>query len=196
MNQKELIALRQALAAGDNSSLGFIFDQHADFCIENLVYKNACSRQDAEDIFVDSLLIFRENVINGKVTYLTDVRNYVYTTCRNQYLARLQNSQMRDKKLKQITPKIEHTDEENPLIMAEQLEQQEKMIQLSKEAFELLNEKCQKILNLFYVKKLSLKEIADQMGAGNAGVVKTNKYRCLSKLSQLMDELKTKKGIK
>ena len=101
MVEKELLELRTALVNGDNSSLAFIFDEHADFCIENLVHKNGCSRQDAEDIFVDSMLIFRENVLSGKITYLTNVRNYVYTTCKNQYLANLQKSSSREKKLRE-----------------------------------------------------------------------------------------------
>lgn len=193
MNEKELKQLRKALEKGDNSSLAFIFDEHADFCIQNLVYKNNCSRQDAEDIFVDSLLIFRENILNGKITYLTDVRNYVYTTCRNQYLASLQKNQSQEKKLQKIMPVRELLHSEDPLIKAEEHSEKEEMLQLATEAFELLNEKCQQVLHLFYVKQHSLKEIAKVTNTSSAGVVKTNKYRCLAKLSKLIDELKLKK---
>ena len=193
MTEKDLQELKRALEKGDNSSLAFIFNEHADFCIENLVHKNNCTRQDAEDIFVDSVLIFRENILKGKVTYLTNVRNYVYTTCRNQHLANLQRSQSREKKLQKITPPMELHDSENPLIKAEEQSESDRMQHIANEAFELLNENCRKILHLFYVKSMSLKEIAEQTGISSAGVVKTNKYRCLGKLSKLIDELKLKR---
>lgn len=192
MGEKELLKLRNALVNGDNSSLAFIFDKHADFCIENLVHKNGCLRQDAEDIFVDSMLIFRENILNGKITYLTNVRNYLYTICKNQYFAKLQKSSLREKKLREIVGNEEQQINENPLIKTEEVSEKEEMIQLANEAFELLNEKCKSVLNLFYIQKLSLKEIAEKTGISNAGVVKTNKYRCLGKLSKLIDQLKSK----
>ena len=50
--------------------------------------------------------------------------------------------------------------------------------------FNLLGEKCQEILNLFYYKSLTIDEIVQVQGYENKNVVKSQKSRCLKSLKE------------
>ena len=80
MNQKTI----QALEAGDPQSLEWIFDAYGHDCIRRLQRYEGCSPEDAEDIFMDALLLFWDNVRQGKVRELSRSRSYVYAICVNE----------------------------------------------------------------------------------------------------------------
>jgi DNA-directed RNA polymerase specialized sigma24 family protein len=45
-----------------------------------------------------------------------------------------------------------------------------------------LGDTCRKILTLYYFEKLSMNDIADQLGFANADTAKTKKYKCKKEL--------------
>lgn len=59
---------------------------------------------------------------------------------------------------------------------------QEELLNLVTYAINTLGDKCQNIIKLFYLNKLTMEEIASEMGFASAGVAKTIKGRCYKKL--------------
>lgn len=184
MNQADFDALVSELKAGNNRSLQPIFEHHADFCINNLVRKTSCSVAEAEDIFMDSILNFREKAIAGRITFMTQIRNYIYTTCLNMYKVR-QSQKMRLEKMEHELPMYADVDQ----AVGENASKQEEQIDLTLRSFKQLDEKCQCILKKYYVEGHSMKEIAKEMGYSSANVAKSLKSRCYKKWMNEVKEL-------
>lgn len=64
---------------------------------------------------------------------------------------------------------------------------QKKMIEVSNMALEKINEKCQRLIKLFYLEKKNMEEIASILEYSSANVAKTSKLRCFKKL---LDEVR------
>ena len=62
-------------------------------------------------------------------------------------------------------------------------DRQEK-IKIINECINSLGETCRKILQLYYFDKLSMQELAEQMGYANADTAKTKKYKCKLELDK------------
>ena len=62
---------------------------------------------------------------------------------------------------------------------------------VNKKAFNSLSIHCQTILKYFYVEKISMAEIADNLILANANSVKVTKARCYKKWKDLVEKLKS-----
>ena len=185
MEQSELADIKSELLKGNNRCLEIIFREEADFCIQNLVKSTTCPKDEAEDIFVESVLNFREKLIAGQVTYMNSIRNYLYTTCRNMWSERVRQLALSRKKRDTVRAYIYDEYGDDPLVSQDELEQKEALLQLTKKAMGQLNENCQEIIHYFYVEQYSMKDIVTLMGLSGPEVVKTMKYRCFKKLKEI-----------
>lgn len=186
MSEDFLNTIRQQLLNGDNSCLSVLFRDHSSFCIENLVRKYNCPREDAEDIFVDVIMSFRDRVISGKLQQLTNVRNYIFTSCRNTWNSRIQKEISVEKKHLTISREGQEETTIDPLAQVELDLEQTVLIRETRKAFDLLSEKCQDIINYVYIENYPMKEIAKLTGLANAEAVRVTKFRCMKKFVSLV----------
>ena len=63
------------------------------------------------------------------------------------------------------------------------------LIELTHQALENIDEKCQKVIRCFYIEKMNMDEIAEKIGFASADVAKTSKSRCFKKLTEKVKEL-------
>ena len=189
MDKLEIKKLLAAFINGDNSSLKDIFVQHGDFCVKNLMRKTKCSQEDSEDIFIESVMNFREKVLSGEIKQITNIRNYLYTTCFNMWSSKTQKKNVFNKRLTDIERFYYQEFEFDPIVSIEETNYHHSLLDLSKKAFQKLSDKCQDILYFFYVEKLSMKEISKIADASNAGVAKVLKFRCMKQYAKLTEEL-------
>jgi len=144
-----------------------------------LVTKNNGNEEDAEDVFQDSLIIVFKKIKADELELSCSFRTYIYSICRNLWLQKLS-------KRKQYTR--EFNDVEDYVTMTEyniknnNLDELEKF-RLYQQHFLTLNKDCQKVLLLF-MKKMSLKEIAVEMGFKTEKYAKTRKYLCKEELKK------------
>lgn len=52
-----------------------------------------------------------------------------------------------------------------------------------------LGQKCKELLELFYFKKLSMKDISKKLGFASEKVAKNQKYRCIEKAKENLKNL-------
>lgn len=149
--------------------------------------KGSCALHDAEDIFIDGVMAFRQNVLQGKAVY-QNVKGYLATICWNKWLERSRSRQRKLKKQDDIKRQLYVVKEEtyDPLVKQEETQEalaatQARIIVLQ-QAMAKLSAKCQQILHLSIVEEVSMKMIAEQMGFASANVAKTTKSRCYRKL--------------
>lgn len=144
-----------------------------------LVTKNNGNEEDAEDVFQDSLIIVFKKIKADDLELSCSFRTYIYSICRNLWLQKLS-------KRKQYTR--EFSDVEDYITMTEyniknnNLDELEKF-RLYQQHFLTLNKDCQKVLLLF-MKNMSLKEIAVEMGFKTEKYAKTRKYLCKEELKK------------
>ncbi|WP_456458455.1 RNA polymerase sigma factor [Reichenbachiella sp.] len=170
----DLNEIVQSLRKGDNSCLKIFFQEYGDYCTKNLIKKTSCTAEDADDIFVDAIINLRERLLAGKVSYLTNTKGYLYSTCYNMWLVKYRKHKVHEAHAEDIKnfydePSLPYAD-------------QEELLNLVTYAINTLGDKCQNIIKLFYLNKLTMEEIASEMGFASAGVAKTIKGRCYKKL--------------
>ena len=178
MKQRDLEELLRQMKDGDNSGLNSIFITHARYCISGLMKKHNCPREDAEDIYADSVLNLRDKLIDGRIEYLTDVKSYLFATCNNMFLARL-------KRTSRVMRAVSELSIGNDDIEADgetESQYREELINSVEVALNNLQEKCRNMLHMFYFEKLSLEEIAVRFDMANANVAKVSKARCFQRL--------------
>lgn len=130
--------------------------------------------EDAEDLFIESVINFRSKVLNGEIERLTGLGFYLYKTCENKYLARLKDEKSRNRKL----PDIERYFYGSTYVSSVNSDFDNYESEATQHAWSKLTEKCKDIIYHFYVDKLSMDTIAELMGLASGNVAKTTKARC------------------
>ncbi|MEM7657009.1 MAG: hypothetical protein AAF399_12825, partial [Bacteroidota bacterium] len=75
--------LRTHISAGDPAGLKQVFEETHYYCVRTLMKKTRCDEADAEDLYMDAVLVFRENVLSGKLQQLSNLKTYVFGICWN-----------------------------------------------------------------------------------------------------------------
>jgi len=149
--------------------------------IRKYILTNNGTRDDANDIFQDAVVILFNQVKKNKYNEEHEVDAFLYSVARNLWIDKMR----REKRMvKEVQPNIDRSDfndQLNDLIV------KEKSAALRK-AFERLDEKCRKILLYVIYEKRTMKEISERMGYNNENVAKTNHYRCKQYLAKTVKE--------
>jgi len=172
MSQEELKQFRKALMNGETSELKDIYTAHKDDIANFLTIKNYCTRDVAEGHFTEALLVLRNNIISKKTTELTNLKSYLISICIN--LIRNENYKTKKKKEHQVRLLLH----EKKYNVSELWDVKSERIEITKAALSQLTERCQQILTFFYVHKLRMNDIAEELGLSSSDVAKTLKSRC------------------
>lgn len=138
--------------------------------IERLILSKGGQKQDASDVFQESLIILFRNLEKTNFTLTSSFYTYLYSVSRFIW------SDMQKKELNIISKEV-NLNEEN---IFETL-QEEKRFKLAEDAFSELGQRCKKLLLLFYHQGMSFKDIATVMQFSSEKIAKNQKYKCLSK---------------
>ncbi len=184
MNADEISALKTRLEAGDRATYKSLMVQTGDYCIKRLMAQRSCTYEDAEDLYMDALLDFRDQLLEGKITHLTQLRSYLFAICRNKWSEK-HRKEKRERQVHAHTAADWYAPEKSREAtwveeeMTAEAEQQRKVYQrISQGALRALSDRCQAILTYFYVEEKSMADIAHLMGYANAQTVKNLKARC------------------
>ncbi|MGC1472050.1 MAG: sigma-70 family RNA polymerase sigma factor [Psychroserpens sp.] len=134
------------------------------------------------DIYQETFLSFYENLLNGKITeFKSSIKTYIFSIGK----FKIYESIRAKSKLKIIDqPLNEEITIDDLNLEHEFLSERE---QLVKANFKKLGKQCQLVLELFYFKGKTLKDIKIIENYENTDVVKSQKSRCLKKLKQLVN---------
>ena len=174
MTKDELHQLRKMIIDGDQNALKDIFINHRKNCIHTIRTKLFYSKEDAEDIYTDAILVFRDNVISGKIENLTSVNGYLKSTCLNMGKTKITYDKKKSKKEEEIRSLFY----ENNHLLYENKTYKQQLIKYTQDALKKLSADCQKILVAVYVYKIPMKELAIELGLASGDVAKMKKLRC------------------
>lgn len=150
----------------------------------NWLRKNTSLQEaDITEIYQTAIVVLYDNVKTGKLKELTaNVQTYILGICKNKALELYRRS----KKTKFIAemPIIEELGNEH-ILYKKTLE--DKIKQLDN-GINSIGDPCRSIIQLYYYKKLSMKEITAIMGYKNSDTTKNLKYKCLKRLQSALQK--------
>lgn len=148
--------------------------------VANIVKKNSGSDRDAKDLFQDVIiaLIKAINKPGFELNTNTKLSTFIHAIAYRLWMMKLK----KDKKMSVKSVDNDFDFEFDDTLIAEKVEIEKKHELISK-YFGSLDTECHKLLDLFYFKKVKLKEIAKQMDY-TAGFVRVKKSRCINGLKK------------
>lgn len=190
MTEQAFERLTHQLRTGQSEGLQTVFRETHPYCVRTLVKKTACEWQDAEDIYMDSVLIFRENILSGKLSHLTNSKTYLFGICYNLWRD-LNRAQQRHRKHQQEWERQLMIEWEGEWPAEEEKDTMLERLQVVQAALNDLGEKCRNLLSYVYIEQRSHKEVASLMGFANANVVKVTRHRCYQKWMKQIEKVQT-----
>lgn len=148
--------------------------------IEALVLSKGGQKQDALDVFQEALIILNRNLEKSDFKLTSSFYTYLYSVSRFIW------KDTQKKFSKEEFHNLKDTEVEHFHSVLE-----EKKYQLAERAFLELGERCQQLLQLFYNKVMSFKDIAKVMQFKSEKIAKNQKYKCLTKAKDIYQASKT-----
>lgn len=170
---------------GDGSkALKFLYD-HTLSSVRRFIIHRGGTKDDADDIFQDAMIVFFQLVRNHKYETKKEIEPFVMAVCKNLYIDKLRKAnKMSVMSFKDDYENIPELD--NQLTRIVELEKAEMMHAL----FQQLDQKCQQILTFCLVEKKSMKEICTLLGYSSENVAKTIHYRCKQYFIRILESNK------
>jgi RNA polymerase sigma factor (sigma-70 family) len=152
--------------------------------MEKLIRTNGGTRQDAEDIFQEALIILCTQVREKNFRLTAKLSTYLFSICR--YLWKDASKKRKLDILPDFDTGLTRAEEE-ALDVWREADQQ---VSLAEKVLLELGDRCRELLLLFYNGGLKLKDIAARMGYSSENTAKNQKYKCLEAARNRLKELK------
>lgn len=152
--------------------------------MQKMIRTNGGSRQDAEDIFQEALIILCTQVREKDLQLTAKLSTYLFSICR--YLWKDESKKRKRHLLQAFETGL--TDAEKQAL--ERLREADKRASLAEKVLLELGERCRELLLLFYNGSMKLKDIAAHMGYSSENTAKNQKYKCLEAAKNRLKELK------
>ena len=137
-----------------------------------------CDSVSAEDIFQEALLIYVRKRESSDFELTVEPFFYVRNTCKLLWYNQARKEQ------KQLSTELH----ENIEAVEDQWFEKELKIREVESTLEKLGAQCQELLQLFYGLGWNMVDIAKKIGLRNDKVAKAQKYRCLQKAKELIQD--------
>lgn len=177
-DEQVVILLESSDRHENDRALSFLYQQHFRM-LESFVLKHSGSNADAEDVFQDCLIVLYNQVKSGEFELRASIGTYLYAIAKNVWYKKFRTTN------KETVLGETHEDipvDENHLSVIEENEKSNAIAQMMKH----LDEKCRRLLLLFYYERQRMKYIADEMGWGSEQVAKNQKAQCMRKLKDML----------
>lgn len=140
-----------------------------------------CSREEAVEIYQQSMIVLYENVVNHKLKDLTKAKTYLFGIAKNKF----HDLWRQESKMEPLGDTDFSTE---PDMMMEEYEEETQKINLVKSSLVQLGEPCKSILEQYYYHKKNMTEIAEALQYKNTDTAKNQKYKCLQRLKKIFQE--------
>lgn len=169
---------------GDRQGLLRVYDDCRQMVVSH-VTRNSGTRADADDVLEEAVVVLWERIRSGRFELQSRLSTFVVATAQNIWLRSL--SRRRREIPMEIDPDTSVWDDPSP----SEANQEEERSEAMSAAFRRLGHPCRTLLVLFYWERLSMDDIARQLGFANASTAKAKKYQCKEQLRRLMAEAAT-----
>jgi RNA polymerase sigma factor (sigma-70 family) len=147
--------------------------------IKNLVLKNSGDQEDVQDVFQDAMVILFKKVKHNELELQCAFKTYLFSICNHLWLQKLEKRKKETTAFRNVAQTTDLTEDELIEIYDEEAEK----YRIYQKHYLSLDKECQNLLSLF-LKKNSIREIADMMGYKTEKYAKVKKYRCKEELKR------------
>ena len=145
--------------------------------VRSLILSNTGSEANAADIFQESVIVFHRELRHGRYEGRSSLKGFLYGISRNLWLKELRKRLGSSVSLKDV-PGSDLSEPESFSEFTLSHEEQPRIGDFVKQ----LDKPCQLLLEAFYYRKQSLRQIMELYGIDSESAVKNRKYRCMKKL--------------
>lgn len=157
-----------------------IYSKYRDEFLLWAIRNHSCSMEEAKDVFQQTVIIFYENIVYGKVSEITTkVKTYLFSIGKNKLLELIR------KKGKHLNEFKDQAYSGSEIYYGDEYEEYEGKLKKVELCLEKLGDPCKGILKQYYYQKRSMQEIAKVLDYKNSDTVKNLKYKCLQRLRQV-----------
>jgi len=173
---------RTQLEEGDSSWLDEIYIENKDQFLAWGTKKYGFEKDDLMDIYHNAVLIFYENIFYNRLKSLeSSVATYLFGTGKNLILKHYRN----DKKIEKHESRLQ---EHWSFVHMSDIDL-EKVYETVKDLLRKTSDPCRSIIRMFYLKGMSISDIATELDYKNPDVVKTQKSRCFKAFKEKVKSL-------
>jgi RNA polymerase sigma factor (sigma-70 family) len=147
--------------------------------VKSLVLKNSGELEDVQDVFQDAMVILYKKLRQEDLTLHCAFKTYFYSICNHLWLQKLQKRKKEKSIIKNFSQLTELKEDDLIEIYDDEAEKH----RIYQKHFLSLEKECQNLLRLF-LKKISLKEIAEIVGYKTEKYTKVKKFRCKEELKR------------
>lgn len=166
-----------------NEASTYLYSQHYNY-ISKFVRENSGSACDAEDVWQETMLAFRQQLVSQKITaekLECKLTTYLYAIGRNIWLKTLHKK----KRTTSITLEHKSLPSKQKEVLSVLVDKDRK--NLIKSLIDQLDANSKAVLIYFYFQKWSVESIAIQMGYANEQVAKNKLCKARKKLKRLVE---------
>jgi RNA polymerase sigma factor (sigma-70 family) len=153
--------------------------------VEALVLKNSGNKDEAKDIFQEAFIVVWQNIRLNKFipNNQNSVDAYLYAIAKNKWMDVLRSNGYKNTLTVSQLNYFEVADKDENFVTDDDI-LNDKRLQDTMHAFNLLGEACRNLLMKFYFEKLSMSSIASELQLDEAST-RNKKYRCMQKLREI-----------
>lgn len=171
----------EQIRKGDNKSIETLYKDAFPYCA-SFVLKNQGTREDAKEVFQESLLILIKTARKPNFEIQHSLKAFLYGVVRNLWL-----KQLNQRKKSGLDLIIDEPDKNFVIIHEDEIELKKELearYQGLYDAMQKLKDDCRKLLNLTFYQKLSDKEVAPILNY-SLEFVRQKRRRCVKQLKKL-----------
>ncbi len=146
--------------------------------ISKWITNNNGSKEEAQDIFQDSILVFYSYVLKDKFDVNANVDAFIFKIAKNKWINYIKKENKKSPiegdiaiNMEPTTSTIQHNNQ-----------------QLIHELLEQLGKVCKEILTYTIFYKISMEDVCARMNYNNPNTAKTKNYKCKQRLKNLINE--------
>ena len=169
------------LKTSENKTLKEIYLNHRKPFTSHIIKKYDLLEEEAKEIFQLSVIVFYDNVMTGKLTTLSvNLKSYLMGIAHNKIheLYRVKQKEVKCKSAfaSMISTIMHPGTEQNDIARTR--------INSIVEAIQQIGDPCRSILELFYYKNRSIKDITLHFNYKNENTTKSLKYKCVQRIKK------------
>lgn len=167
---------------GGDDALKEIYGNYRDEFLLWAVRHHSCTMEEAKDIFQQSVVIFYENIMVGKVKEITTrVKTYLFSIGKYKIYELVRQKSKHS--LQVDDPVYVNSD----IFYNDIDDEYEEKLKKVENCMTKLGDPCKNILEHYYYHKKSMQEISEIMDYKGSETVKNLKYKCLQRLKKIIN---------
>ncbi len=179
MNQEEII---HKIRTGGQTELGLVYEEYREEFLHWIGREYHCSPDDSKDIYQLTILIFHDNIKQGKLEHLmSSVKTYLFGIGKNIAKENFRKEKRYVPISKEKWLKENLIDEPTQTI-------DEDAFARAKSALNKLGQPCQRLIELFYYERKSIPEITAELDYKNPETAKNQKCKCMARLRKIFEK--------